>query len=110
MVTYAKSHLLSAPIYQKDAADPYCLPRGAMPLSWCPPGHLSIVPLPCRALQQKARVDQALTELDQQRGAHMKQDSELQESRAVAEKNAANIQPVRCCHVAVTMLALACLE
>eukprot|EP00891_Asterochloris_glomerata_P007097 jgi/Astpho2/7097/Aster-01926 len=48
-----------------------------------------------RALQQKARVDQALTELDQQRAAHMKQDSELQEARAVAEKNAANIQPVR---------------
>ncbi len=40
-------------------------------------------------------MDQALTELDQQRAAHMKQDSELQEARAVAEKNAANIQPVR---------------
>ena len=64
--------------------------------------YLLIVPLPCRALQQKARVDQALTELDQQRAAHMKQDSELQEARAVAEKNAANIQPVRWCHVAVS--------
>ena len=42
-------------------------------------------------------MDQALTELDQQRAAHMKQDSELQEARAVAEKNAACQVVPHCC-------------
>ena len=99
---FCKDHPLSAPTFQENAAGPRCLRQRALSLPLCcPPGHLSMELLPCRALQQKARVDQALTELDQQRAAHMKQDSELQEARAVAEKNAANIQPVRYCHIAV---------
>ena len=115
LVSSALCHSLSAPVFPRECCRPalpamYSLRRRPCPFPFlCPSCHLSTVPPPCRALQQKARVDQALTELDEQRAAHMKQDSELQEARAVAEKNAANIQPVRWYHFAAFMLIWLCL-